>query len=218
MKNVGARAWTSPRSSTATPLWLWPNLRLRTRGATSAPSSSALSRLSRSFSSTSFVSIPLFGIIPLCSVMCVWFFPAVAAEPPQVSLSQQKLVLKAELQTLSCHCSEYYPLDVQVCKRHWMVTWPRSVLDPPLLFRWSGGSSSPQTQSQLCPKTRASCPVIDNTATALILWHLTSPYPPQLPQELKSPVRCRIGPSAPPSPSAWWSWVHKPVCSWPLLL
>lgn len=44
------------------------------------------------------------------------FFPAVAAEPPQVSLSQEKLVFKEESQTLSCHSAKYYPLDVQVCK------------------------------------------------------------------------------------------------------
>lgn len=36
-------------------------------------------------------------------------------EPPHVSLSEEKLVLKAKSpQTLSCHCSKYYPLDVQV--------------------------------------------------------------------------------------------------------
>ncbi|TNN02755.1 hypothetical protein fugu_010242 [Takifugu bimaculatus] len=42
-------------------------------------------------------------------------------QPPQVSLSQQKLVLKAEPQTLSCHCSEYYPLDVQM---EWWLLFP----------------------------------------------------------------------------------------------
>ena len=38
-------------------------------------------------------------------------------EPPHVSLSEEKLVLKTESpQTLSCHCSKYYPLDAQVCE------------------------------------------------------------------------------------------------------
>uniref|UniRef100_A0A667X0Y8 TAP binding protein like n=1 Tax=Myripristis murdjan TaxID=586833 RepID=A0A667X0Y8_9TELE len=37
-------------------------------------------------------------------------------QPPRVSLSEEKLVYKAESpQTLSCLCSHYYPLDVQVC-------------------------------------------------------------------------------------------------------
>lgn len=45
----------------------------------------------------------------------MWFL-AVAAEPPQVSLSPEKLVLKQEPQTLSCHSAKYYPLDVQVGK------------------------------------------------------------------------------------------------------
>ncbi|XP_058504662.1 tapasin-related protein isoform X1 [Solea solea] len=36
-------------------------------------------------------------------------------QPPSVSLSEEKLVLKTESpQTLSCHCSKYYPLDAQM--------------------------------------------------------------------------------------------------------
>ncbi|XP_039973514.1 tapasin-related protein isoform X2 [Xiphias gladius] len=36
-------------------------------------------------------------------------------QPPHVSLSKEKLVLKSETrQTLSCHCNNYYPLDVQM--------------------------------------------------------------------------------------------------------
>lgn len=38
------------------------------------------------------------------------------SEPPSVSLSEEKLVLKTKSpQTLSCHCAKYYPLDAQVC-------------------------------------------------------------------------------------------------------
>lgn len=100
----------------------------------------------------------------------------------------------------------------------WGVTWPWSVLDLSLLFRWSGRSSTPQIKSRLYPQSRVPCPVIDNMPTALILCHLTSPYPPLLPQGLKSPVRCRIRPSALPSLSPCKSKVHKPVCSWPFVL
>ncbi|XP_039973516.1 tapasin-related protein isoform X4 [Xiphias gladius] len=40
---------------------------------------------------------------------------AKVVEPPHVSLSKEKLVLKSETrQTLSCHCNNYYPLDVQM--------------------------------------------------------------------------------------------------------
>ncbi|KAK9513984.1 hypothetical protein VZT92_027476 [Zoarces viviparus] len=36
-------------------------------------------------------------------------------QPPHVSLSEEKLVLKTESpQTLSCHCANYYPLDAQM--------------------------------------------------------------------------------------------------------
>ncbi|XP_026173312.1 tapasin-related protein [Mastacembelus armatus] len=35
-------------------------------------------------------------------------------QPPDVSLSEEKLVLKKSFQTLSCHCSKYYPLDAQM--------------------------------------------------------------------------------------------------------
>lgn len=36
------------------------------------------------------------------------------SEPPQVSLSEETLVLKSP-KTLICHCGKYYPLDTQVC-------------------------------------------------------------------------------------------------------
>lgn len=37
------------------------------------------------------------------------------SEPPHVSLSEDKLILKENSpQTLSCRCTKYYPLDVQV--------------------------------------------------------------------------------------------------------
>ncbi|XP_042345311.1 tapasin-related protein [Plectropomus leopardus] len=35
-------------------------------------------------------------------------------QPPQVSLSKEKLVLETSPQTLSCHCTKYYPLDAQM--------------------------------------------------------------------------------------------------------
>ncbi|XP_029283490.1 tapasin-related protein [Cottoperca gobio] len=36
-------------------------------------------------------------------------------QPPHISLSQEKLVLKTNsVQTLSCHCTKYYPLDAQI--------------------------------------------------------------------------------------------------------
>lgn len=42
-------------------------------------------------------------------------------QPPQVSLSQEKLVFKKESQTLSCHSAKYYPLDV---KMEWLLLFP----------------------------------------------------------------------------------------------
>ncbi|KAF1388089.1 hypothetical protein PFLUV_G00086620 [Perca fluviatilis] len=36
-------------------------------------------------------------------------------QPPHVSLSEERLILKSESpQTLSCHCTKYYPLDAQI--------------------------------------------------------------------------------------------------------
>lgn len=46
------------------------------------------------------------------SVSVFFFF----TEPPQVSISEEKLVLRtASPQVLRCHCSKYYPLSAQVC-------------------------------------------------------------------------------------------------------
>lgn len=65
-------------------------------------------------------------------------FLAVVAGPPQVSLSREKLVFRQEPQTLSCHSTKYYPLDVQVCKAHLsgdlaaLPHWPSS----PLQMEW----------------------------------------------------------------------------------
>uniref|UniRef100_H3CRH5 TAP binding protein like n=1 Tax=Tetraodon nigroviridis TaxID=99883 RepID=H3CRH5_TETNG len=42
-------------------------------------------------------------------------------QPPQVLLSQEKLVWKEEPQTLSCHSAKYYPLDVQM---EWLLLPP----------------------------------------------------------------------------------------------
>ncbi|XP_034030398.1 tapasin-related protein [Thalassophryne amazonica] len=43
-------------------------------------------------------------------------------QPPHVSLSEEKLVLKeGSQQTLSCHCTKYYPLDVQM---EWLWSVP----------------------------------------------------------------------------------------------
>lgn len=88
----------------------------------------------------------------------------------------------------------------------------------PLLFRWSGCSSPPQTQSPPCPKTRALCPAIDSTPTAPILWRLTWPCPPPSLREPKSSVGFPIGLWKRLCPSACWWKSHKPVCSPPLLL
>ncbi|KAM4568416.1 tapasin-related protein [Fundulus diaphanus] len=51
-------------------------------------------------------------------------------QPPQVSLSEEKLILrKSSPQTLSCHCAKYYPLDTQM---EWFFL-PPTETEPKLL-------------------------------------------------------------------------------------
>ncbi|XP_070691528.1 tapasin-related protein [Pempheris klunzingeri] len=57
-------------------------------------------------------------------------------QPPHVSLSEEKLVLKTP-QTLSCHCAEYYPLDVQM---EWLFLSPTDT--EPTVFPDQGALSS----------------------------------------------------------------------------
>lgn len=58
-------------------------------------------------------------------------------QPPSVSLSEEKLVLKSSPQTLSCHCSKYYPLDAQM---EWLSLSPTD--SEPTLFKDQGSLSS----------------------------------------------------------------------------
>lgn len=56
----------------------------------------------------------------MCDIVCTLFTSkyevSLSSEPPHVSLSEEKLVFRDELpQKLSCHCKNYYPLNVQVC-------------------------------------------------------------------------------------------------------
>lgn len=57
-------------------------------------------------------------------------------QPPQVSLSEEKLVLKTP-QTLSCHCAQYYPLDAQM---EWSYHSPTDA--EPTVFPDQGSLSS----------------------------------------------------------------------------
>ncbi|XP_028280265.1 tapasin-related protein isoform X2 [Parambassis ranga] len=57
-------------------------------------------------------------------------------QPPHVSLSEEKLVLK-KAQTLSCHCSKYYPLDSQL---EWLSLSPKDTEPKP--FANQGSLSS----------------------------------------------------------------------------
>ncbi|KAK2844744.1 hypothetical protein Q5P01_011403 [Channa striata] len=57
-------------------------------------------------------------------------------QPPHVSLSEEKLVLKSA-QTLSCHCNKYYPLDAQM---EWLYLSPSDT--EPKLFPNQGSLSS----------------------------------------------------------------------------
>ncbi|XP_061675784.1 tapasin-related protein [Syngnathoides biaculeatus] len=60
------------------------------------------------------------------------------AQPPSVSLSKKKLILKGNTaQTLSCHCSQYYPLEAQV---EWLSQAPTD--EKPLAFPDQGSLSS----------------------------------------------------------------------------
>ncbi|XP_015226207.1 PREDICTED: tapasin-related protein [Cyprinodon variegatus] len=58
-------------------------------------------------------------------------------QPPQVSLSEEKLVLKKTPQTLSCHCAKYYPLDAEM---EWFFLPPTET--EPKLFPHQGSLSS----------------------------------------------------------------------------
>lgn len=59
-------------------------------------------------------------------------------QPPHVSLSEEKLVLKTSSpQTLSCHCSKYYPLDAQM---EWLSLSPTDT--EPTVFPDQGSLSS----------------------------------------------------------------------------
>lgn len=107
------QAWMLGRLSVrGTSLWVCPPWRLLMRGPTSAPSASVTSTHSRSFSSTSFVSLfPMWVPISYAYTFKILFF--IFTEPPHVSLSEEKLILKTP-QTLKCYSSKYYPLDAQV--------------------------------------------------------------------------------------------------------
>lgn len=62
-------------------------------------------------------------------------------QPPHVSLSQEKLTLKANSpQSLSCHCNQYYPLDVQM---EWLSLSP-SDTEPTVFSEQSALSSHRQ--------------------------------------------------------------------------
>ncbi|XP_053287915.1 tapasin-related protein [Pleuronectes platessa] len=64
-------------------------------------------------------------------------------QPPHVSLSEEKLVLKKESpQTLSCHCSNYYPLDAQM---EWLSMSPTDT--EPAVFPDQGSLSSHRQHS-----------------------------------------------------------------------
>ncbi|XP_023282183.1 tapasin-related protein [Seriola lalandi dorsalis] len=59
-------------------------------------------------------------------------------QPPHVSLSEEKLVLKTTSpKTLSCHCSKYYPLDAQM---EWLSLSPTDT--EPVVFPDQGSLSS----------------------------------------------------------------------------
>ncbi|KAM7421064.1 hypothetical protein PAMA_015308 [Pampus argenteus] len=58
-------------------------------------------------------------------------------QPPHVSLLEEKLVLKTSPQTLSCHCSKYYPLDAQM---EWLFLSPTDT--EPTVFKDQGSLSS----------------------------------------------------------------------------
>ncbi|XP_018538263.1 tapasin-related protein [Lates calcarifer] len=58
-------------------------------------------------------------------------------QPPNVSLSQEKFVLTKSPQTLSCHCSKYYPLDAQM---EWLSLSPTDT--EPVVFPDQGSLSS----------------------------------------------------------------------------
>ncbi|XP_045901703.1 tapasin-related protein isoform X2 [Micropterus dolomieu] len=64
-------------------------------------------------------------------------------QPPSVSLSEEKLVLKTKSpQTLSCHCTKYYPLDAQM---EWSYLSPTDT--EPTVFPDQGSLSSHRQHS-----------------------------------------------------------------------
>nr|XP_061790006.1 tapasin-related protein-like [Nerophis lumbriciformis] len=104
-------------------------------------------------------------------------------QPPSVSLSEDKIVLKANTeQTLSCHCSKYYPLDAQM---EWLSQSPTD--EEPIVFPHQGSLSSHRKQSDgtyslsshlvvpsdLTPGTRIICkvshPALDSPVSVSLL-------------------------------------------------
>lgn len=109
-------------------------------------------------------------------------------QPPNVSLSQEKLVLNANSQSLSCHCSKYYPLDVQM---EWTSLSP-SDTEPTMLSDQSSLSSHRQhgdgtyslssritVRSSVSPGTKITCSVTHPALDAPISVSLVVETPPE---------------------------------------
>lgn len=110
-------------------------------------------------------------------------------QPPNVSLSQEKLVLNANSpQSLSCHCNKYYPLDVQM---EWTSLSP-SDTKPTVLSDQSSLSSHRQhgdgtyslssrvtVPSTVSPGTKITCSVTHSALDAPISVSLVVESPPE---------------------------------------
>ncbi|KAE8289356.1 Tapasin [Larimichthys crocea] len=115
-------------------------------------------------------------------------------QPPEVSLSEEKLVLKANSpQTLSCHCAKYYPLDSQM---EWSFLSPTDT--EPTVFQDQGSLSSHRqhgdgTYSQSSHLTVPSS-VSPGTKITCTVSHLA----------LDAPISVSLVVESPQPDSYWW--------------
>lgn len=115
-------------------------------------------------------------------------------QPPNVSLSQEKLVLNANSpQSLSCHCNKYYPLDVQM---EWTSLSPSDTEPTVMSDRTSLSSHRQHGDGTYSLSSRISVPssVAPGTKITCSVSHLA----------LDAPISVSVVVESPPEDSYWW--------------
>ncbi|KAI9515373.1 hypothetical protein NQZ68_026106 [Dissostichus eleginoides] len=115
-------------------------------------------------------------------------------QPPEISLSEEKIVLKTDPpQTLSCHCSKYYPLDAQM---EWWSLSPEDSEPKLLLDQGSLSSHRQHGDGSYSLSSHLSVPSSVSLGTRLTcrVSH----------QALDAPVSLTVVVESPPQGSYWW--------------